>query len=116
MFPSGEWRGFWEATGWGRRWMEPLTLRFTDGHIVGDGADCVGQFTFAGTYTDDGEVHMVKLYQGAHAVRYDGRVDGEGAVVGQWTVTPNWYGPFALMPAMNVSDMPIAVMAAEAEE
>ena len=87
MFPSGQWKGFWEATGWGRRWMEPLVLRFTNGRVEGEGQDCIGPFTFAGTYTDVG-LTMLKRYVGGHSVRYDGRVEGEGEVVGRWSFSP----------------------------
>lgn len=111
MFPSGRWKGYWEATGWGRRSMEPLTLRFSTGRVEGEGEDCIGRFTFAGTYTDVGGLVMVKQYVGGHAVRYDGRVDGEGEVVGRWFVGPGWFGPFALMPLVeDVGRLPIATL------
>lgn len=94
--------------------MEPLTLRFTDGHVEGEGQDCIGQFTFAGTYTDAGELSMVKQYTGGHAVQYNGRVEGEGEVVGRWSVGPDWFGPFALMPRIaNVEQLPIATISAD---
>ncbi|MDY3558885.1 hypothetical protein R5W23_006061 [Gemmata sp. JC673] len=113
MFPSGRWKGFWEAAGWGRRWMDELTLRFAGGRIEGEGWDCVGRFTFGGTYTDAGELSLMKQYIGQHAIRYEGRVDGEGAVIGRWTGAPGWSGPFALMPAIDdVSQLPIATVSA----
>jgi hypothetical protein len=62
MFPSGLWKGFWESPGLGRRWMEPLMLKFAGGQVEGEGQDCVGRFTFAGEYTDAGGVSMVKQY------------------------------------------------------
>jgi hypothetical protein len=101
MFPSGRWRGFWEAPVWGRRWMEPLELHFADGEIHGQGADCIGGFTFAGSYSHDGVVRMVKQYIGKHSVLYEGRVEGEGAIVGLWFIDPVWTGPFALMPIVD---------------
>jgi hypothetical protein len=56
---------------------------------------------------------MIKRYIGQHAVRYDGRVDGEGAVIGHWSVGPGWFGPFALMPMIDdVSQLPITAIAA----
>lgn len=112
MFPSGKWRGFWEAAGWGRRWMEPLTLHFEGGRIEGDGLDCIGWFTFGGAYSDDGSVHMLKQYVGKHSVIYEGRVSGEGAVVGRWSIPPLASGPFAMMPVVDVEDLPIATMVA----
>lgn len=112
MFPSGEWRGFWEAPVFGRRWMEPLSLHFNGGQIEGDGRDCIGPFTFDGSYTDAGEVRMVKQYLGKHSVLYEGRVSGEGAVVGLWFIPPLGSGPFALMPVVDVADLPILTVAA----
>ncbi len=100
MFPSGKWRGFWEAAGWGRRWMEPLELRFDDGRVEGEGSDCIGRFTFAGTQSG-GVVRLVKQYIGKHSVNYLGRVDGEGVIVGQWTIGQEWSGPFALIPLIE---------------
>jgi hypothetical protein len=97
--------------------MEPLSLRFADGLIEGDGQDCIGRFTFRGSYTDAGAVRMVKQYVGQHAVLYDGRVDGEGAVVGRWSVSPDWFGPFALMPVIeSVEELPILTITAGAAE
>jgi hypothetical protein len=117
MFPSGEWRGFWEAPGWGRRWVDQLTLRFSNGRVTGEGLDCIGRFTFDGTYTDTGEVHMIKQYLGAHALRYEGRVDGEGAVVGRWSASATWFGPFALMPVIDdVSQLPIVAVAGMSDD
>ncbi len=101
MFPSGRWRGFWEAPGWGRQWMEPLELHFANGQIHGGGADCVGRFTVVGSYTHDGVVRLLKQYIGKHSVLYEGRVEGEGAVVGQWFIERLWTGPFALMPIVE---------------
>jgi hypothetical protein len=94
--------------------MEPLTLRFTNGCVEGEGRDCIGQFAFAGTYTDAGELSMVKQYTGGHAVRYTGRVEGEGEVVGRWSVGPDWSGPFALRPIIaDVGQLPIATISAD---
>jgi hypothetical protein len=112
MFPSGRWRGFWEAAGWGRRAMDPLFLRFNDGQIDGEGDDCIGPFTFSGSY-GDGEVRMVKQYIGRHSVLYEGRVDGEGAVIGRWFIEPFWSGPFVLAPIVEgVSALPIHAITA----
>jgi hypothetical protein len=112
MWPSGPWRGFWEQVVWGRRWMEPLTLRFEGGRVEGEGYDVIGVFTFAGTYTERGTVHMVKQYVGKHSVQYDGRVDGEGAVTGEWSIAGAWSGPFMLMPVVaDASQMAITDIA-----
>ncbi len=107
MFPSGRWRGFWESPLWGRRWMEPLTLQFAAGRVRGEGVDCIGPFTFAGTYSDDGVVQMTKQYIGRHWVRYEGRVEGEGAIVGRWFIPPVSSGAFGFSPEIDVSQLPI---------
>jgi hypothetical protein len=108
VFPSGKWRGFWEQDDYGRQWMEPLALHFSGGHVEGEGSDVVGDFTFRGTYSADGAVRLVKQYIGQHSVLYQGRVDGEGAVVGRWSIGPYLTGPFALMPANEaVAGLPI---------
>jgi hypothetical protein len=105
MFPSGRWHGFWELEGWGRRFMDDLELHFQSGRVEGRGHDCIGRFTFGGTYTDDGAVRLVKLYA-AHSVLYQGQVTGEGPVTGWWF--SGWTGPFALWPASgSASDAPI---------
>jgi hypothetical protein len=89
--------------------MNPLTLRFEAGEVEGEGQDCIGPFTFAGIYTDAGEVRLVKQYLGQHAVHYHGSLDEEGSVVGRWSVGPDWSGPFALMPmAEAVQGMAVA--------
>jgi hypothetical protein len=109
MFPSGNWRGFWEQAGWGRQPMHDLVLRFADGAITGEGRDCIGAFTFAGSYDDRGQVRMVKQYAGRHQVLYEGSYDGEGTLFGQWSIPPLWAGNFALSPVWPgpLTDAPI---------
>lgn len=108
MFPSGPWRGFYEQPGAGRQWMEPLTLRFTEGRVSGDGSDVVGDFTFAGQY-EGGTVQLVKRYRGRHLVHYAGKIDGEGLIVGQWNIGEWSHGPFVLMPSReSAAGLPIA--------
>jgi hypothetical protein len=94
--------------------MEPLTLRFAGGRVEGEGRDCIGPFTFTGTYTGAGTVSLLKRYVGQHAVRYEGRVAGEGEVVGRWSVSPGWSGPFGLAPLLDdVDQLPITALRAE---
>lgn len=108
MFPSGRWKGFWEQPGLGREWMQPLDLHFVDGHIHGQGCDCVGLFRFTGTYTPDGKLSLVKQYLGQHQVFYEGHVDGEGTIRGQWSISGIFYGPFMLHPEVDVAELPIS--------
>jgi hypothetical protein len=105
MFPSGVWEGFWEQDGYGRQPMEQFELHFRpDGTVRGHGRDMVGRFTFAGQFDPgSGRVEMVKQYHGAHQVHYDGRPDGEGCILGTWTIDlPGFHdrGAFALKPAL----------------
>jgi hypothetical protein len=109
MYPTGVWRGYWEAAGWGRQEMQELVLRFADGKVTGDGVDRVGRFTFRGTYEPSGTVTLVKQYIGRHQVIYQGQHDGEGTIFGRWTIPPLGSGPFALAPvtAGPPADTPI---------
>ena len=82
--------------------MSPLTLRFADGEVTGEGRDDVGRFTFSGAYDlQTGRVLMVKQYLGKHAVRYVGEPDGEGSIQGTWSIGPDWTGPFLLRPVVR---------------
>lgn len=106
MFPSGVWEGFWEQEGHGKQPMTQFELHFRpDGTIHGHGRDIVGRFTFAGDFdTRTGKVEMVKQYLGAHQVHYLGRPDGEGCILGTWTIDmPHFHdtGAFALKPALK---------------
>jgi hypothetical protein len=76
--------------------MHDLELHFGGGVIEGQGRDCIGPFTFGGTYDVDGSVTMTKQYLGRHSVLYQGTYDGEGTVFGRWSVGQFWSGPFAL--------------------
>jgi hypothetical protein len=116
MYPSGAWRGHWEQTIWGRQAMRDLVLRFEGGMVEGSGVDVVGRFTFAGTYDDGGNVALLKRYVGKHEVLYLGRYDGEGSIVGTWSIRELWSGPFALSPAdfRVPSDAPILTISAPA--
>ena len=99
MFPSGVWRGFWEQKEFGRQPMEAFQLYFRGGEVTGHGRDVVGRFTFSGEYDErTGRVTMVKQYLGRHQVHFDGRPDGEGCILGTWSIPPIWSGPFLLRP------------------
>ncbi len=114
-YPSGSWRGYWEQTFWGRQLMHNLVLTFAHGTVQGRGTDCIGAFTFQGEHDAQGHVTLVKQYLGKHQVLYQGTYDGEGSILGRWTIPPAWSGPFALslgrfpVPA----EAPIATIAAD---
>jgi hypothetical protein len=112
MYPSGEWRGYWDQEGiYGRQPMGPLVLRFHDGRIEGEGRDIIDPFTFTGEYDEQGTVRMFKRYHGRcnHLVLYYGTYDGEGTIFGQWRIPPYWSGDFALSPVVGKppADAPI---------
>ena len=101
MFPSGVWLGFWEQELFGRQPMEAFYLYFRDGEVTGHGRDVVGRFTFHGEYDErTGRVTMVKQYLGLHQVHYDGHPDGEGCILGTWTIGTAYKGPFLIRPSV----------------
>ena len=104
MYPSGVWAGWWEQSGWGRQPMTEFDLRFVDGRVTGGGRDVVGRFTVRGGCDDRGYVRLVKQYVGRHAVVYEGTHDGEGTILGRWSIPPAWTGPFALRPVAPRAD------------
>ena len=110
MYPSGRWDGFWVQSTLGRQAMTPFTLHFRAGRVTGAGRDVVGRFTFRGEYdAATGAVHLVKQYLGKHAVLYVGRPDGEGSILGTWSIGEDHTGPFLLRPvlARPTGDEPI---------
>jgi hypothetical protein len=102
MYPSGSWAGFWEQAGWGRQRMTAFELHFADGRVTGRGTDVVGPFTIRGEYeTASGKVAWVKQYVGKHRVLYSGTPDGEGSILGTWSLEVAGIkntGPFLLKP------------------
>jgi hypothetical protein len=78
--------GWWEQNFHGRQPMLDLTLQFRGEEIHGSGRDIVGLFTIRGTLNAQGEVFLVKQYQGRHSVKYFGRYDGEGVLAGEWRI------------------------------
>ena len=80
------WTGYWEQEGMGRQPMEDMALRFDNGKIHGQGRDIIGRFTFAGRMEPDGRVLLSKQYVGQHSVLYQGQYDGEGTILGQWSI------------------------------
>ena len=101
MYPSGRWDGFWEQPAFGRQAMTPFFLRFEDGTVAGEGKDIIGKFAFTGRYESaTGAVRLVKQYLGKHQVAYEGRPDGEGSILGTWSIGADWTGPFLIRPVM----------------
>jgi len=81
--------------------MTPFTLHFVAGCVTGEGRDVVGRFTFGGEYDEaTGEVRLVKQYIGKHQVLYVGRPDGEGSILGTWSIGEHCTGPFLLRPML----------------
>ncbi|MFO0811175.1 MAG: hypothetical protein U0746_21305 [Gemmataceae bacterium] len=100
---------WWEQAIYGRQPMNEFCSRFDDGDVSGGGVDVVGRFTVRGDYDDRGTIRLIKQYVGKHVVCYEGRQDGEGTIVGQWSIPPLWSGPFALRPVVS-PDTPILVI------
>lgn len=101
--PSGEWAGHYAQSG--SRYPQRMTLEFADGVVRGDGVDGLGGFTLEGEYRAvDGEVRVgwVKTYDGAHSILYLGVVDGDGSIVGQWSIARWAKDDFALRPVSSV--------------
>jgi hypothetical protein len=93
--------------------MEPLVLHFAQGRVEGEGEDCMGAFNFEDSYAEGKVVVLVKQHSGQHSVSYEGRVERKGAIMGQWLVSPAWYGPFASMPVVErVDQLPITPISA----
>lgn len=100
-FPSGKWTGFWLQRAYaGRQWMN-LELTFAGGAVRGGGSDRVGDFSMAGTYDlTTGACSIVKTYERAHHVAYDGRNEDDGLWIwGVWTIRSLDRGGFHLWPA-----------------
>ncbi len=104
MYASGLWNGYWEQPGLGRQPMVDFQLRFADGAVTGEGRDMVGEFMIHGNYDDRGSIELVKQYVGKHRVFYVGRHDGEGTILGRWSIPPFWEGTFALRPVRSRAD------------
>ncbi len=114
MYPSGAWRGFWQQEHYGRQAMEQFEMRFQASEVRGRGFDVIGPFTIHGTCDAHGHIGFVKQYVGKHAVVYRGQPDGEGSILGQWTIDAGDYGTqytgsFLLQPVRTRSheELPI---------
>jgi hypothetical protein len=85
-FPSGRWVGFWLQRAFVARQHMSLSLSFSEGRVIGEGADVVGDFDMNGTYDlVSGNCSIVKTYRAAHRLTYEGRNDGDGLWIwGVW--------------------------------
>ena len=97
-FPSGPWVGFWVQRGMGKQRMS-LWLAFAEGRVTGGGRDVIGPFSLLGAYDlKSGVVRMLKQYDGAHRVAYEGANQGDGLWLwGLWTLGVD-RGGFHLWP------------------
>ena len=87
---SYHWTGFWEQSTFGIQSMFDLEMSFENGEIHGAGRDVIGAFQIGGEILGDGSVHLLKQYEDAHCVHYDGQYDGEGSISGQWRIDGYW--------------------------
>ena len=109
----GVWHGFWEQEDWGRQPMEAFELHFRGGAATGRGRTWSGRSpSAANTTTRPARFALVKQYLGKHQVLYVGRPDGEGCILGKWTVTGSFdghgsmvtTGPFRVTPGLPPAD------------
>ena len=103
MYPSGVWHGFWEQEFYGRQAMQAFELHFDADTVRGRGIDIIGPFRIMGRWdASNGQLSFVKKYLGKHEVRYQGRPDGEGCILGEWSIPVSdefdYRGNFALKP------------------
>jgi hypothetical protein len=98
-FPSGPWTGFWLQRAMPGKHRMRLSLTFVDGRITGAGEDLVGKFSFSGSYDlKTGRCDMIKQYDGAHRLIYEGTNEGERMWLwGIWKM-PHDQGGFHLWP------------------
>jgi|YNPBryunderm2012_1023409.scaffolds.fasta_scaffold27039_1 hypothetical protein len=98
FYPSGIWEGFWEQKHYGRQPMQEFYLDFSpDGSIQGHGIDVVGRFVISGNYDRrSGNINWIKQYLGKHQVYYQGQPDGEGSILGFWSVASEFGGTLYL--------------------
>jgi hypothetical protein len=83
-FPSGKWIGYWQQGA--RRGQMEVLLTFANGVLTGEGRDCVGSFSFRGTYDlQDGKCRWTKHYFYMHNVYYQGYNEGKG-IWGVWEI------------------------------
>ena len=79
-----EWTGHYEQGG-SKHDVTFQDIRLgTDGSITGGGKDGVGNFKVTGKLTGS-DVHFDKAYQGAHTVKYSGKLES-GSIKGGWEV------------------------------
>jgi hypothetical protein len=107
MYSSGSWRGFWQQDGFGRQSMEQFTLAFHADRITGHGVDIIGPFRFDGRVDSQGHVQLIKRYLGRHTVIYTGEPDGEGSILGTWSIEDDRFGisfrgPFLMQPVRDI--------------
>ena len=98
-FPSGEWKGFYLQRGVaGRQWMA-LALEFSEGRVLGEGRDSVGEFLLRGVYElKQGRCALTKTYPGSHEVAYEATNEGDGRWLwGVWHIHTE-SGGFHLWP------------------
>ena len=64
--------------------------------VAGGTIPAAGRFILMGTATSP----LVKQYLGKHQVLYVGRPDGEGSILGTWSIGEHCTGPFLLRPVV----------------
>ena len=75
-----------------------------DGMMTGVGNDDEGKYEVTGTIKSDATVKIEKRYIGAHTYAFEGKIDKDGKIKGQWTVSNDdkQKGDFELRPTQAI--------------
>jgi len=75
-----------------------------DGMMTGVGNDDEGKYEVTGTIKSDATVKIEKRYIGAHTYVFEGKIDKDGKIKGQWTVSNDdkQKGDFELRPTQAI--------------
>lgn len=84
---SGHWIGYYMQ--YRDRHIFSMNLKFETDTITGSGDDEIGSFSVEGTFDRmTGNADFIKVYHGAHSVRYSGEITQDGCTMkGQYTVS-----------------------------
>lgn len=99
---SGPWTAVWKQGP--KQGKESLDLVFQEGHVLGFGVDCDGEFQYSGTMAESGAVALGKAYTRPRIpvparMSYVGQWNGR-RILGTWTDDQNRWnnGQFRMWP------------------
>lgn len=76
---SGLWKGHYMQ--YHQRHLFTMNLEFKNNKVTGGGDDNIGSFTVDGKYKSNGDIKFTKNYQGAHSVKYCGKITSNGLTI-----------------------------------